>query len=229
MSKLGYRELSQHYGEMLDLFDVVHFNSDVTRSVYLKHTNVKESTLLPITNKNVEDNRRARSYEPPCLKLLFIGSSAHYKGFPMLEQALSELYGEGHRSWQLDVWGDVGSSPCELIEFKGGYKPEDLKQIYHNDALLITPSLWHETFSLTTLEALSYGIPTLVSSTVGAKDIVADYDEWFIFSHVEDLKSKLLELLGDRSRLREFNQTIITKEWHHSLSAHAKEIMKLYY
>ncbi len=214
---------------MLDLFDVVHFNSEVTQSVYLKHTNVKESTLLPITNKNVEDNRRERSYESPRLNLLFIGNTAHYKGFPMLEQLLAELYGEGYRNWQLDVWGDSGSSPCELIKFNGSYKPEDLKQIYRNDALLITPSLWNETFSLTTLEALSYGIPTLVSSTVGAKDIVANYDDWFIFTTKADLKSKLLELLSDRSRLREFNRAIYTKEWHHSLSAHAKDIMKLYY
>ena len=36
--------------------------------------------------------------------------------------------------------------------------------------LLIVPSIWKETFSLITLEALSYGIPVLISNNVGAKD-----------------------------------------------------------
>ena len=39
--------------------------------------------------------------------------------------------------------------------------------------MLVAPSVWHETFGFTVLEALSYGIPVVISGTVGAKDILA--------------------------------------------------------
>lgn len=39
---------------------------------------------------------------------------------------------------------------------------------------MIAPSVWFETFGYTVLEALSYGVPVIVTKNVGAKDIVVD-------------------------------------------------------
>ena len=39
---------------------------------------------------------------------------------------------------------------------------------------MVTPSIWFETFGFTVLEALSYGVPVVISGTVGAKDILVD-------------------------------------------------------
>ncbi|MFI3266054.1 MAG: glycosyltransferase family 4 protein [Rikenellaceae bacterium] len=228
MSKIGYKQLLKHYNQMLELFDVVHFSSQVPENQYRKHTSIRASERVAITNNNIADNRKERGFDSQGLKLLFVGNTSSYKGFTVLEQVLQELHYEGCRDWSLDVWGDVGHSDCELITYRGSYKPEELGKIYQKDSLLIVPSLWHETFSLTTLEALSYGTPVLVSSVVGAKDIVGKYDDWFIFAERAELKYKLLRLIENRTQLREFNKAIVNGAWEHSLRSHAQEIIKLY-
>ncbi|MFR9545787.1 MAG: glycosyltransferase family 4 protein [Rikenellaceae bacterium] len=228
MSKKSYKEFREHYCEMLELFDTVHFASSVSEQVYKRDVKIEHSELLPITNSRVKDNRRERSYLSKELKLIFIGYANPYKGLPMLEDVLLELYSNGNRNWRLEIWGDTGISKCEAIEYRGHYKAEELEHIFCDDVLLIVPSLWNETFSLATLEAISFGVPTLVSSTVGAKDIVEQYDSWFIFKDRDDLKNKLLELINDKTRLCEFNKAILNNDWNHSLSAHAHKMMHLY-
>lgn len=52
------------------------------------------------------------------------------------------------------------------------YTYDKLGEIFDNTDILITPSILYETFGFTVLEALSYGVPVIVSGTVGAKDIL---------------------------------------------------------
>ncbi|MFI3321281.1 MAG: glycosyltransferase family 4 protein [Rikenellaceae bacterium] len=224
----SYKELKEHYKEMLELFDVVHFNSSVTESVYEKHLDINSSKVIPITHLDIVDNREERCFNEKILKLIFIGNTAAYKGFPLLEELLIELYNEGKREWCLEVWGADGKSNCENISFKGRYSSEDLKKVYSSDSLLIVPSLCSETFSLATLEALSFGLPVMVSSSVGAKDIVARHNDWFIFKDRLDLKTKLIRLLDDREPLIKYNRLVVQSSWNYSLKEHSKEIEKLY-
>ena len=61
---------------------------------------------------------------------------------------------------------------------------------------VILPSLWNETFGFTVLEALSYGVPVIVSSHVGAKDIVDEGKNGFVVEgNVDSLKTKLRSVL----------------------------------
>ena len=55
-----------------------------------------------------------------------------------------------------------------------GFSQPELKDIFSNADVLVAPSVWYETFGFTVLEALSYGVPVIVSDHVGAKDIVGE-------------------------------------------------------
>lgn len=55
----------------------------------------------------------------------------------------------------------------------GRYTYADLETIFDNTDLVIVPSVWQETFGYIVLEALSCGVPVLLSGNVGAKDILA--------------------------------------------------------
>lgn len=72
--------------------------------------------------------------------------------------------------------------------------------------VLITPSVWNETFGYTVMEALSYGVPVIVSSHVGAKDIVPA-DAGIIFDNEIELKNAIKSLT--KERLESMNQTIL--------------------
>lgn len=72
---------------------------------------------------------------------------------------------------------DVHFQPIEMapyMEVHPRYAYEELTKIFEQTDVLVTPSIWFETFGFTVLEALSYGVPVVISGTVGAKDILVD-------------------------------------------------------
>lgn len=73
--------------------------------------------------------------------------------------------------------------------------------------VVITPSIWYETFGFTVLEALSFGVPVIVSDHVGARDIVPD-GGGIIFYNDSELKTFIANLTFDK--LRMMNRSIIS-------------------
>ena len=66
---------------------------------------------------------------------------------------------------------------------------------------LIFPSLWYEGAPLTPLEAMSIGIPCLISEHCSGKEYIKDGENGFVFSNLEDLEEKILKL----SNCKNFN------------------------
>jgi glycosyltransferase involved in cell wall biosynthesis len=95
--------------------------------------------------------------------------------------------------------------------------------------VLVVPSIWKETFSLVTLEALSYGVPVIVSDNVGAQDLVREYNPKFIFHTLDELQALLSSLINDKSALKTYNQRILEKPWKHDMLPHAQEIIDKIY
>ena len=72
--------------------------------------------------------------------------------------------------------------------------------------VLVTPSVWNETFGYTVAEALSYGVPVIVSNHVGAKDIVPA-EAGIVFDDKKELKNATKSLTKDK--LVSMNQMIL--------------------
>ena len=53
-------------------------------------------------------------------------------------------------------------------------KRDEIKEIFNETDVMAAPSIWYETFGFTVLEAVSYGVPVIISDRVGAKDIVGE-------------------------------------------------------
>lgn len=225
---MTYLNLLKHYDEMFELFDHIHFNSSVSEAVYKDNINVSNSSVLSITHGGIKDNRKYRTFEDKTLNLTFIGSTSKYKGFPLLKSVLQELDDEGYSNWALEVWGGVSESASNKVSFKGNFSSNELELVFAKDRLLIVPSIWNETFGFTALESISFGIPVLVSSTVGAKDVVEEYDDWFVFNTRKTLKEKLQELMTDKTRLHDFNKKIMDATWQYSLVDHSEKMVNIY-
>jgi len=68
------------------------------------------------------------------------------------------------------------------ISFIGPYSGKDeLEEILTNIHFVVFPSLWEENHPLVVKEALTYGIPVIVSSLGGAKEAIEDGINGFIF------------------------------------------------
>lgn len=223
-----YQSLIDYYKDCFSIVDEFHFNSGVTRDTYRKYIVPKAEKIIPITHNGINDHRRKKSFESNCLKIGFVGSAAPYKGLSRLIMALKQL--NRNDKWRLDVWGDtIGQDESLPIYYRGKFTHSAIETVYTTMDIMVVPSLCHETFSLVTLEALSYGVPVLVSDTVGAKDIVKEYDSKFVFHSDEELVSLLELLVDDRSLLRNYNEAIIANDWRHSMSEHAQEIIEELY
>ena len=226
---IGFESLLEYYRRCFALIDVFHFNSNNTKSQYEKYSVVKECSqvVLPITHENILDRREKKTFCSQALRVGFVGSTSPYKGFSLLKDALVDA---PPLKWRLDVWGGrIGQDESLPIYYRGRFSNKEIMQVYREMDVLVVPSICHETFSLATLEALSYGVPVLVSTNVGAKDIVKEYDASFVYNDFEDLKKKMRELIDDRSSLYAYNQAILQHSWNHGIFQHAEDVIKKLY
>lgn len=223
-----YQKLLNYYKECLGLVDCFHFNSETAGDVYKQNLPSCLGKVVSITHDGIKDNRRHKNFKHKVLQVGFIGNSTPYKGLPLLISVLESL--DKSDSWDLSVWGGcVGKHPSLPVYYRGKFNASTIAKVYNSMDVLVVPSIWKETFSLVTLEALSYGVPVIVSDNVGAQDIVKEYNPRFMYQSTEELKKILLEILEDRMLLQDFNQRILDQPWKHGMEEHAKEVIEKIY
>lgn len=169
-----YEALRSYYMHMLLKIDCIHFNSSLIESVYKRFMEPKQSRLISITHKNIFDNRGKAAEFPASskLRLTYMAAAHPGKGYLIIKKALDELWQEGFRSFELKMFCTV-ANPSPYMKMEPAFSSyKMLESIFANTDVLLAPSVWFETFGFTALEALSFGIPVIVSSNVGAKDVV---------------------------------------------------------
>lgn len=225
-----YETLLNYYRDFFSIIDKFHFNSSQTKDVFNSFIPFAKGDVIPVVTSGIKDKRKPIS-SGSIVKLGFIGSLNEYKGFPILKNAIEELYHEGFNNINIYVYGGLYEGTdydCPAITYMPPYDYEGLSDILYNLDGIIVPSKWYETFSLVTLESLAHGRPAFVSNHVGAKDIVSDYGKEYIFSSQDELKTLLKRIATDKMFLENYSNKIMTKPWIYSIQSHAKEIIKFY-
>jgi glycosyltransferase involved in cell wall biosynthesis len=166
-----YQKLRSHYRSMLQLMDRIHYNSSVTRQAYETYLGPFPAMTLAITHLDVQDHRRKKQFGER-LRLTYLGPQGRGKGFFCLKAALDLLWNE-NRNFELNIFFEPTEN-ADYMRVNPRYSYAELEAIFEKTDLLAAPSLWYETFGYTVLEAMSFGVPVLVSGTVGAKDLIPD-------------------------------------------------------
>lgn len=223
-----YQKLLDYYKKCFSLVDCFHYNSETSKEVFMQYLPTSKGQVVSITHGDIEDHRIRKVYGHDVLHIGFIGNSTPYKGLPLLISVLQDI--GMIESWDLSVWGGgVGTHPSLPVYYKGKFDSSTIADVYSAMDVLIVPSIWKETFSLVTLEALSYGVPVIVSDNVGAQDIVKLYNPKFVYHSKNELKSLICEILSDKNLLAEFNDKLLSSKWKYSMEEHAKEIIDKIY
>ncbi len=110
---------------------------------------------------------------------------------------LDNLWNNDHREFELRLFGPVENREPYMVVEEAGYEYSELPSILSKADVLIAPSVWYETFGFTVLEALSYGVPVIVSDHVGAKDIVGDCGIIVNAFSTENIENAILKLDKD--------------------------------
>jgi len=84
------------------------------------------------------------------------------------------------------------------IEFCGGYAADQVCEILQNIDLLVTPSLWHESYPLVVNEALACNVPVIASDVGGTSETIQDQFNGFTF-RVRDVGhlARVLQTVAD--------------------------------
>lgn len=204
-----YKKLRSYYYSLLNLMDMIHYNSSVTKKVYESVFDLPNSCIIGITHSDIKDNRKVKDYSNDYLRIRYLGPQSGAKGYPLLKLALDKLW-KAQQRFCLDVhFVPLESAP--YIKSHDRYSYAELERIFDETDILVAPSIWYETFGFTVLEALSYGVPVIISGNVGAKDILVDGAGIVI----EDIESeKLCEILQGltRQKLELMNKVIVESQ-----------------
>ncbi len=224
-----YENLRKYYISMWKLMDVIHFNSSVTESVYRGFIpDTIKGKVIHISHGNIADNRRLKNFGQEKLGITYLAPAKNFKGYGIMKQALDEIWIEGNRNFHLTMYNEAQiAAPYATVNSRFAY--EELEEIFEKTDVLIMPSVWYETFGFTVLEALSYGVPVIVSENVGAKDLLEDGRFGMIVEPtVEGVKKGISELMANRKMLEEYNRQIVGHMNLRKIIRFSDEIEKLY-
>ena len=167
-----YRDLRAYYVGMYESIVFIHFNSTVAEEVYKRYMVPKDSKVISITHKGIKQHER-RKVETGKKVILCLAPAKPFKGWNVLKEACDQLREDGEE-FELRVYSPVQNPEPYMVIKEDGFTHDNLEQMMNEADVLVAPSICYETFGFTVLEALSFGVPVIVSDHVGAKDIVEE-------------------------------------------------------
>lgn len=224
-----YSKLHRYYRDMFSLVTYFHFNSNVTRNIYEGRLEKLQGEVIPVSHSGICDLRKNRDFGKT-LKIGYMGNWTSNKGFYVLLEALNQLYQEQITDFELHVYSETEQRTETYVRNHRNFAKEELPKIMEQFDVLIVPSLWPETFGLVVLEAISYGVPVIVSKNVGAKDILEKHPKiGFCYDGtVEELKQLIKRVYDNRTLLEEANQNIMEMDYDISYEAHLEKMLSVY-
>ncbi|MFR5228410.1 MAG: glycosyltransferase [Blautia wexlerae] len=226
-----YVKLRNYYINILKMCDKLHFNSNLSMETYGEFFDLKDSgEVIGITHSSIINKKHIKN-KHDVLNFAYLGPCTDSrKGFFALKQAMDELYKTYNNEFRLHVFSPIsGETPCYLVQHNP-YKYEELDYIMENIDMVIVPSVWHETFGFTVLEALSYGVPVLVSENVGAKDLIVQEKNGLVTKlEKHELEASIEKILQNPQILVKMNKYIVENQNIKTINMHMAEICNQLY
>lgn len=201
----------------------------VHRDLFRKYGMKEERIFLMPMMVNNEKFYYKESHDTNPFVFLFVGRIIALKNLDVLCDAFKKAY-EGNESVLLRIVGE-GSELDSLmqkyscisnISFEGPKFGKDLIDVYRSSNVLVLPS-YFEQWGLVVNEAMSAGLPVIVSDKVGSRyDLVQERETGFVFYYdsVDQLIAHMLSFTNDKELYKRFSHnayTLMHDYWNYSL------------
>jgi glycosyltransferase involved in cell wall biosynthesis len=139
--------------------------------------------------------------------ILYVGRLEYNKGVDLLIDAISRInlpdiclhiVGEGNEKEKLENLARR-LNVAEKVNFYGYIQNEHLPQFYSNAHVFVHPSRWPEPMGRTILEAMSFGMPLIVSGIGAPKWLSKDASLSFEPGNITQLSKRIMELYSDNN------------------------------
>lgn len=153
-----------------------------------------------------------RTHAEDNTNIVFLGRLSPEKGVDVFLEAARKqpfnavVVGDG------PLLGDL-SSRFSDARFLGWQDAQGVDQVLRSARALVFPSRWYETFGLTVLEALGYGVPVIVSDSTAAVDFVTPENGWVFPDGNVDALAERLRALTDSSLTKRMSESAYETYW----------------
>lgn len=154
---------------------------------------IPNAVALPLANQERKWNEK--------LKLLFVARFAHNKGIHILVEAIKQLNNEGYADkFEFNLGGKgplfeyfSKKFNYQNVSYLGFISDEQLIELYKTNDLFVFPTLF-EGMPTVVLEAMSYGMPAVVSDVGATAELIDDKEKGYLIqkNSVEALKKSIL-------------------------------------
>jgi len=187
---------------------VVFFSEDsekIVKKVYNLHNTV-------VIEHYTEPLRRVNIKEDSILTVGTIGAIGYSKGWEIIKMLSERFRTKPIRFVIAGITAEINSkfSRGNLI-VTGQFERSDLPKImeeYNVDVVLI-PSIWPETYSYTTTEAIMMGLPVIVFDLGAQAERVKKLSAGFVVNSFSDLVDLIEKLLRDKSTLERIKKKMM--------------------
>ena len=170
-----YTILLNYYREMFKCVDYFLFNSSITQDIYTRVLPGINGEILHVSTSSISDQRIIRKCNN-VLRLGFLGGDVPFKGGKRFINIVNTLYEEGFHNIELHTYGLTTDLNYPFLHIHPAYSSSEIDNVYDSIDVVVMPAFAYETFSLVGLEALSRGVPAIVTDRIGFKDIISQYD-----------------------------------------------------
>jgi glycosyltransferase involved in cell wall biosynthesis len=141
--------------------------------------------------------------------IVYCGSITPRKGLHYLLQAFhemnlpnSELLIIGNIS-DLEYFEKLKKYQSKSIIFNGPCPQSDLPRLYSKGSIFVLPSI-ADGFGMVVTQALACGLPTIISSNVGAKDIITEGLNGYVIApgDIQAMKNRIIRLYSNEKLLK---------------------------
>lgn len=176
---------------------------------------------IPIKKENIINIKNNKNY-------IYVGRVTKEKGVDIFCEAIEKLnlkgivIGDGEERKSLE-------KRYKKIKFVGWQNSSDVKKYMKDAKCLIFPSKWYEGAPLTILEALSLGLPCIVSNKCAGTDFVTDEENGLIFDGTaNDLVNKIEKY--EKINIIEISKKSYKKYWDNPFNEerYYKELIRYY-
>jgi len=199
---------------------------------WLQRATGRPSFLMPRGVDTEHFHPRRRRVNDTTLRIGYVGRVTPEKNVRFLAEIEHALVAQGFTDFLICVVGD--GSEREWLErhlkkgvFTGVLRGEALANVYANFDLFVFPSKT-DTFGNVILEAGASSVPALVTCQGGPKDLVLPGMTGLVARDDSDVLAKVLELAGDRDRLRRMGAGARENTLHSSWDAACEMIYTAY-
>lgn len=226
-----YETQRKYFRQIFNSITYFHYNSTQSKQIFESYLGNIRGDIISITNKGIKDNRRIKSFSGK-LKIGYLAHGRAFKGYGFLKETLDKMYQMGMTEFECHVYFNTQDINYPYICHHEPYDETEKEKVFRNMDVLAVPSLWNETFGMVVLEALSFGVPVIVSSHVGAKELLEEKHGMGMVIDIDQnkdgLRDALEQIYRDRNLLAQMNRAIC--EWNHEwdFEGHVAEILNLY-